>query len=228
MNKDELQTVRDLVDLRDRVLQKNRIAFSNRKAAAYLEGKSDNVKMFYSRWTQYFQDLENEADLDIKNATDELEIIQIMSSVRGVGPMLAAKVISMIDIQRATTISSLWKYAGYGVTDGVRDKPTKGLRLSYNKRLKATCYLVGTSFLKCCSPYRKIYDSAREYYEASRPEWTKAHQHNAAMRKMIKHWLAHLWLVWRELEGLPTESPYVVAYLKHEHVSKPEEYGWSH
>jgi hypothetical protein len=142
-----------------------------------------------------------------------------------VGDILAAKVISMIDIQRADTVSALWRYAGYGVVNGEREKPTKGEALHYNKRLKTTCYLIGSSFLRSNSPYRQIYDSSKEYYETNR-DWTKLHRHHAAMRKMIKVWLSHLWEVWRTLEGLPVRNIYAEDKLGHNHYISPQDYGW--
>ena len=140
--------------------------------------------------------------------------------------MLAAKVVCMIDIEKAGTVSALWKFAGYGVTNGKRDKPEKGKKLPYCARLKTACYLVGSSFLKSNSPYREIYDSTKAYYETNREEWPKGQRHNAAMRKMIKVWLQHLWVIWRNMEGLPTSGPYVMDKLRHEHYLPPEDFGW--
>lgn len=221
-------TLRALVDLRDRTLQKSRIAFGNRLSA--IERGADQVDnraaAIIERWTQRFTLLEQEADEDICNLVDDFPIIEQMTKVKGIGKLLAAKVASMIDIHRADTISALWRYAGYGVKEGERERPTKGEKLHYNSRLKTSCYLVGTSFLRSNSPYRQIYDSAREYYELNRSDWTKLHQHNAAMRKMIKVWLSHLWLRWRQIEGLPVNEPFSIEKLGHKHYMKPEEFGW--
>ena len=82
--------------------------------------------------------------------------------------------------------------------------------------------------MRCGSPYRSVYDSAREYYEQVHPEWTKAHRHSASIRKMIKVWLSHVWLVWRDMEHLPTGAPYVIAKLGHEHYYGPEQFGWKY
>ena len=41
------------------------------------------------------------------------------------------------------------------------------------------------------------------------------HVHMQAMRKMIKLILSHLWLVWREAEGLPITKPYAYDILGH-------------
>jgi hypothetical protein len=219
-------TLRALVDLRDRTIQKNRIAFSNR-ISAIERGTDTSDSDVIEKWLSRFQGLEDELDKDISKMVKGNELIERMTEIKGVGDILAAKVISMIDIREASTVSSLWRYSGYAVIGGAREKPTKGEKLHYNSRLKTTCYLIGQSFLRCNSPYRSVYDAAREYYEANRPDWTKGHQHNAALRKMIKVWLSHLWLVWRQMEGLETRPLYVHERLNHEHEYLPSEFGWS-
>jgi len=220
--------IRSLVDLRDKTLQKARIGMTNRIKA--VERGSDEMSPeqveILKIWTARFEELEKDVENQIKELAKDSYIIQQMTAVKGVGLVLAAKVSSMIDIRRADTVSALWRYAGYAVMDGKRERPVKGEKLHYNVRLKSACYLIGSSFLRSNSPYRRVYDSARDYYQANRPEWTKAHQHQAAMRKMIKTWLSHLWLVWRTAEGLPTRSLYVNDYLGHDHYYAPDEFGW--
>ena len=218
--------LRALVDLRN-MLQLNRIAFGNRLSA--IERGTDSgeaSKSIIERWVERFQGLEDEADDDIADLVDDMPIVDEMIKVKGIGKLLAAKLISMIDIKEADTVSALWRYCGYAVIDGERERPTKGEKLHYNARLKTTCYLVGTSFLRSASPYRSIYEDARVYYDANRPDWTKLHKHNAAMRKMIKVYLSHLWVVWRELEGLPVTALYVEEKLGHTHYRTPGEFGW--
>ena len=222
-------SIRPIVDLRDRTLQKSRIAFSNRIAA--VESGRDHMDAasmaVIEKWHIRFDELEAEADKDIAELVKDEPIIQILVNLRGIGPLLAAKLVSAIDIERAATVSALWRYAGYGLDkEGNRERPTKGEKLHYNTRLKTNCYLVGVSFLRSSSPYRRIYDEAKEYYAAERLDWTKAHVHNASLRKMIKVFLSHLWLVWRELEGLPTGDPYIIGKGAHSHYIGPEEFGW--
>jgi hypothetical protein len=221
--------LRALVDVRDRQVQKARIQFGNRVSALERgddDGQHTDQLSIAQRWAARFEELEAELDKDIKAAVQEYPIYELMVEVKGVGPMTAAKLISMIDITAAPHVSSLWRYAGYAVIDGERERPVKGEKLHYNKRLKTACYLLGGSFLKSNSPYRAVYDRAREKYALTKPDWTKAHQHQAAMRKMIKMYLSHLWVVWRELEGLPVTEPYVHAHLGHEHYYSPAEFGW--
>ncbi len=221
---------RALVDLRDRTIQKTRIQFSNRVSAAQRGDDNGTYSYIFQRWLEKFKELEKDLDESISDMADDIPIIERMVKVKGVGKTLAMKVAVMIDIERADTVSALWKYAGYGVTNGERDRPKVGEKLCYNKRLKSTCYLVASSFLKSNSPYRTIYDAAREQYEDKVDKdgkpWTKLHKYNAARRKMIKIWLSHLWVVWREMEGLPTNKPWVFDDNQHHRYITPEEMGW--
>lgn len=222
-------TLKALVDTRYRTVQKTRIGFHNRIVA--IEDGRDKadpmtVDMLH-KWESRFQEMEDELEQDIISIADDYPIIEHMIAVKGVSFLLAARVICHIDISRATTVSALWRYSGYGVTNGERDRPTKGQPLNYNKTLKTSVYNVGSSFLKAGGPYRAEYDAAREYYWANRPDWTKGHNHLASMRKMVKLWLSHLWDRWRRIEGLPTSEPYAHAKLAHEHIKTPAEYGWN-
>lgn len=246
------EILRPLVDLRDRTIQKNRIAFEQRLLA--IEQGRDTADPYtidmLERYREHFLKLEAEIDDDIERVADQLPIIKRMEKVRGVGLMLGAKIVSMIDIERARHVSSLWRFAGMAVSpvctecgqifsNGVKecpdcggeivhkaDRPRKGVKLSYNSRLKTYCWQVGTSFLRSGSPYRAIYDKAREYYDANREDWPKARKHRAAMRKMVKVFLQHLWVEWRTLEGLPVTQPYSHEKQGHNSYMSPAEFGW--
>lgn len=64
-------------------------------------------------------------------------------------------------------------------------------------------------------PVRK--EEWKKKYPSGKPYAPKAHRHNMAMRYMIKQFLADLWVVWRELEGLPVTKPYAEAKLGRAH-----------
>lgn len=223
------ETLRTLVDLRDRLIQKQRIAFGNRLAAAEKEDNvSEGTIQLLERWHERFDKLEKYLNEDIKRIVKDSDdpILDDMTSIKGIGPILALKIAAMVDISRAPTVSALWRYAGYAVIDGKGERPVKGQKLSYNKRLKIACRLAGESFLKSRSPYADVYYASKEYYKANRQDWTKYHIHNASLRRMIKLFLSHLWLQWRRREGLPISEPYVHARLGHEHNYKPAQFGW--
>jgi hypothetical protein len=63
----------------------------------------------------------------------------------GIGPVLAAGLAAHIDVTKADSISSLWKFAGQA--PGF-DRKIKGEKLSYNARLKTLCWKLGESFVK--------------------------------------------------------------------------------
>ncbi len=221
--------LRALVDLRDRQIQKTRIQFSNRLSA--LENDADNPsgskqQVIVERWLDVFTVLEKSLDKDIAIEVSSYPIFDEMSNIKGIGPILSAKIISMVDIKRANTVSALWRYAGHAVINGKHERPVKGEKLHYNKRLKTSLYLVAVSFLRSDSPYRSIYDKNKKRYQETKPDWTKDHVHNAANSKMIKLFLSHLWERWRILEGLPTRRAYVLEQLGHTTVYTPQDFGW--
>jgi hypothetical protein len=223
------ERLRILVDLYDRTIQKNRIAFGNRAAAIKRGDDQANADQLATieRWALRFTELEKDVLADIRELSKDMPIIDELVQLKGISFLLASKITCMIDIQRADTVSSLWRYAGYGVAeDGKRDRPIDGVKLVYNKRLKTTCYIVASQFLKANSPYRKVYDDAREFYGLNRLEWTKGHCHLASMRKMTKVWLSHLWERWRTIEGLPVRDLYVMEKEGHTSYLRADEFGW--
>jgi hypothetical protein len=225
----EYAALRALVDLRDRQLQKARIQFGNRLDAV-LRAADPAVQVqeeILRRYYEAFDELERLADRDIARLVATHPIYDELARVRGVGPGLAAKLLALIgDISWFDTVSKLWRFAGYAVIDGKAERLVRGERAHFSTRLKATCYLVGVSMLRSSSPYRVIYDHARARYAQTRPEWTPMHQHMAALRKMVKIFLSHLWERWRRRVGLPVRLEYVHEYLGHTTRYLPEEFGW--
>ena len=90
----------------------------------------------------------------------------------------------------------------------------------YDRQAKKLCYLIGVSFLRARSTYRAIYDEERTRLERERPNWSKGRQHLAALRKMEKLFLSHLWLRWAEATGVPLVRPYAYERLW-QHGSNP-------
>ena len=150
--------------------------------------------------------------------------------IKGIGPKMAAILISEIDPYKAETVSKIWQYAGMnsGMVPGKKkekdgsitvtgdmvrgDKPTSGYVLPYNKYLKmAVAGKIATQLMMAKNPkYTKIYEGAKNFYNTN-PKWkdaTKAHIHRAAIRKMIKQFLADYYAFVRPLYGLETRVPY--------------------
>lgn len=227
MSTQEGQLLRTLIDTRGTV-QKQRIAYKNRLKAID-QGRDESNKQTTERfehWATIYQDLEDDIDKEIVEICKDIYIVHEMSMVKGVNAITAAKVISMIDITRCETVSALWRYCGYGVVDGKAERMKKGEKLHYNKRLKTACYLVGVGLMRWNDKYSDIYYKSKEYYEENRPDWTKLHRHRAAFRKMVKVWIAHLWLQWRTIEGLNTRPLYSHEKQNHTHYHDGKDFGW--
>ncbi len=222
-----LESLAAMVGVRE-ICQIQRMAFNNRLKA--IERGDDEATeggiRFLRTWFERFELLETYASQDIARVSEGVEIVQHMISVKGLGPQLSAQLVSLIDITIPDTVSALWKYCGYGVTDGQADRRRKGEKISFNPKAKVVCYKISSSFIKTGSPYRREYDRIKLFYEANRDEWTKIHIHNASLRKMVKLFLSHFYQRWRELEGLPVRDPYPIEKLGHTSLSTPEEYGW--
>ncbi len=218
----EVRDMRELYNLRQSV-QRQRIRLSN-QLSAIERGDSPAQPELPTLFMERFDGIEKEIDGYIAQSISEHPAWPWLEKVKGIGPALAGRLLAPIDIERATSVSALWKYAGQGVTPaGERDKPVKGEKLSYNADLKSTCYLIATSFLRASSQYRRFYDAKKAYYQSNRPDWTPKRIDMAAKRFMVKMFLSHLWMVWREAEGLPVTLPYAHDQLGHVDYVGPSE-----
>ena len=160
-----------------------------------------------------------------------------LKNVSGIGEKMGGVIISSFDISKARYVSSLWRYAGLGVMpDGkgdskrtehlidreytYKDRETKKMitkikkSVVYNPWLKSKIvYGLGTSFLRQ-GPEKSIY--AKMYYDYknrldNHVNWkdaTKLHKHRAAIRYMVKRFLADLYVQWRTIEGLEVMPSY--------------------
>jgi hypothetical protein len=207
--------------------------------------KGDEVISSYTELVMVSEYIDVEqAEIDgfnrLKNVLVEFPIfVEFLEGVKGVGPRMAAVIISEIDIHRAEYPSSLWKYAGIDVgSDGAgrsrrkehlidveytdKDGNTDTRKsITFNPFLKTK--LVGVlagSFLKAGEgPYRTIYDDYKHRLENNdrHADKSKGHIHNMALRYMIKRFLVDLYNVWRPMEGLPVAPEYSEAKLGKKH-----------
>lgn len=148
----------------------------------------------------------------------------------------------------ARHISSLWKFAGFDVDEtGKAPRAERGKKSTFNKQLRTMSWRLATSlarakgkfyeyFLKEKERYRKRFlgDGYKIIPSEKLPTKEKkryepigvislGHLDNMAKRKMIKLFLACLFIVWRKAEGLPNERPYVIEHGEHEHLIDPWE-----
>jgi hypothetical protein len=201
--------------------------------------KEDGLISTFSEFSliQQYHDLidaEESALKQIKYAVREFPIYtQFLEDVKGVGPTMAAVIISGFDIHKAEYPSSLHKYAGLDVVNGAgrsrkkdhlvdqtyldaegKEQTKKGI--SFNPFLKTKLIgVLGPSFVKTNGVYRDIYDNYKNRI-ANMPaheEKTKAHRNNMAIRYTVKRFLVDLYVAWRKLEGLPVAEEYSKAKL---------------
>ena len=205
-------------------IQKTRIAMGNRKSAVERDVDEGPPPEAIIIAQGHMEQAEKVVAKEMLREVKDHPAWPWLEEVKGVSGVLGCKLLGLLDIHKARNVSSFWKFCGLAVTNGERDRPVKGETLSYSIRAKTVCYLIASSFLKCGSPFRDVYDDARVYYEANRPDWSKGRQHNAAMRKMEKVFLQCLWVYWREAEGLPVTKPYAHDKLGHEQLYKPEDF----
>jgi hypothetical protein len=103
----------------------------------------------------------------------------------GIGPIIAAGLAAHIDLAKAKTISSLWKFSGQAPG---ADRRTKGTKLSYNARLKVLMWKAGESFVKVSgkegATYGKFYTQFKS--EEIRRNDSGAYKEAAARELSVK------------------------------------------
>tara|TARA_R100001086_G_scaffold36169_1_gene16307 strand:+ start:55 stop:915 length:861 start_codon:yes stop_codon:yes gene_type:complete len=196
--------------------------------------KADGLISTFSEFSliQQYHDLvaAEEATLkQIKYAVKEFPIYtRFLEDVKGVGPTMAAVIISGFDITKAQYPSSLWKYAGLDVVNGdgrsrkkehlvdqtYTDKDGKVQTkkgISFNPFLKTKLIgVLGSSFVKTNGEYRDIYDNYKNRISnmPAHAEKSKGHLNNMAIRYTVKRFLVDLHRRWRTIEGLPVPTEY--------------------
>jgi len=242
--KGSMQSLSTLVDA-SLAVEKLRVAIQVRRSHLALQGRRDaETEELYRR----LKDLEDYVDGRVGELIQSHPAYPWFSRVKGVGKENIAKVVGLIDIQKAQTISSLWKFSGRAPENGKAPQRVRGEKLSYNSRLRTMTWRLGTSLLKAKGKFYKKYSQYKEAYyqrfENQRykivpasalpkdkngrryePEGiiSEGHIHNLALNKMIKLFEACLWLVWREAEGLPVRNPYAIDRLGHDSLINPWE-----
>lgn len=227
-------------------IEKLRVASEVRQSHLARQGKQDPETDELHRRVK---DLEDFVDGRVANLIKAHSAYHWFSRIKGIGKENIGKVIGLININMAEYVSSLWKFAGFSVEDGAAPKRRKGGgKLEYNSQLRSMCWRLGSSLLRARGKYYGYYLREKDkYYQRYEGQGVKivpatslpkdkngkryepddmiaeGHVHNRAMRKMIKLFLGHLWIVWREAEGLPVSKPYAIDQLGHNSYIDPWE-----
>jgi len=70
-------------------------------------------------------------DHTIAEAIENHPAFPWFSQVKGIGKENIAKVVGLVDISKATYVSSLWKFAGFAVDDGKAPRAKRGKKLEF-------------------------------------------------------------------------------------------------
>jgi len=184
--------------------------------------------------------IDAEAARHIKASNDPL--VKAAMNVTGVGPITVAGLQVYVDLEKARSASAMWSYVG--IDKPSHDRYTKGEAGGGNKTLRTMVWNMANSMAKnrqC--PYRAVYDQTKErlavsekmvktrntqghLVECAWKDTKPSHRHGAALRAVMKHFLADYWFVGRELAGLDTRPLYVEEKLGHTGIVRPRERGW--
>ena len=205
------------------------------RLSAIERGKSNYDAEWERRWLE-----DTRIDTLIANTLKEMAtwgemtgaIWPWLNDIKGIGPSLAAQLLAQIDdVGKFDTISKLWRFAGWAVIDGQAERNQRGEKSHYNAKLKSVCWLCIDSFIKQQTPgYIDIYYAEKERQRDLHPEKIKVngkcqfndgHIDNRARRKVAKIFLQHVWIKWREFEGLPISKPWVIDVAGHTNYVEP-------
>lgn len=154
---------RYLVDLYYQ-LQNYRLSAKNQIRAAQLEPNS-----LLAYFGNNFKSLENNVKSGLKTYVKQYSVGQWAMSVCGIGEVLAAGFLTLLDIRKAPVVQNFYSFAG--IAPGI--KWGKGERRPWCADLKTLCFKAGDCFVKFQNNpndfYGKIYVE-RKKYEISKNE----------------------------------------------------------
>ncbi|MDE1940632.1 MAG: transposase [Patescibacteria group bacterium] len=113
----------------------------------------------------------------------------------GLSTLGCATLIAYVDIERASTVRSFWKFCGLAVVDGKAEAKRRGVKNAYCGPVKKMLlWEVATALGK---KEKERLANYQAFYTSQHSEWTKEHVNMAARRRLVKSWAAKLWEQWR-------------------------------
>ena len=139
-------------------LQKLRIQQGNRAGSETIMLDSHDQK-FHDERSKTLAQLEKAELKNIERLCKTEKIYKWLRAQKGIGPTMCGVIMSEIDIERAETVSAVWKFTGLDVQNGKAPRPTKGQKLTYNAWLRTKVVGVAADCrIKAGSPWRQFYD----------------------------------------------------------------------
>jgi hypothetical protein len=237
------RSVRELVATYYR-LQDDRIALAAQSRELIKAQSPHELVEFLSNNLGY---METALKYPLERFAQSYEVGKWALSQYGIGPVITAGLIAHIDITKAPTAGSIWRYAGLDPTS----KWDKGQKRPFNAELKVLSWKIGQSFMKFSGRdqcfYGKLYlqdkqrrielnesgayaDRAKEILDSKNWKINKTSSHlkdgilppaqidAQARRFAVKIFLSHFHAVWYEAHhGKPAPRPYTIAHMDHVH-----------
>ncbi len=210
---------------------------------------SDFTELVLIHQYEMLEKQEREHFRHIGEALEDLPVFtDWLDAQRGIGPAMAAILVTSFDIHKAVRPSQFWAIAGLDVgPDGfarsrraahlvereykAKDGTIKTkMSTTFDPWLQSRMLgVLGGSFLRSDSPYRKYYDSYRHRIETDTSRrkgtlldkknaraagdtaddiWHPLRIHRASSRYMVKQFIADFWRAWRLIENLPVVPTY--------------------
>ena len=242
--KKQLEDIKTIMDGRNQV--RKLVNSCNNRLKAWERG----TDQLHEQTREWLEDQANEAskrldkiDRKVKKMIEKSDIPVAHSAlcVDGVGAITVAYMLVYIQIDKAPYCSSLWSYCGLDKASHKRYK--KGESGGGNKTLRTVLYTMAESQIRTRGAYRDVYDRTKAKLENSEKvtksrntqgkliecmwkDTKPSHRHGAAIRQIMKHFLADWWYVHRTLEGLETPDAYVIEKMGHKSWEYPQERGW--
>lgn len=226
------------------VLQENRMAFAAQ--ARELE-KTNSPHELVALMAHGLHQMEKSLKSPLQNFAEQTLAGQWALNQYGIGPVLAAGLSAHIDITKAPTAGSVWRYAGLDPT--IRWE--KGQKRPFNAELKTLCWKIGQSFMKFSGKeqcfYGQLYKQDKERRQAKNEAGdyadfaksileSKNFKQNETRRKLeagilsdgqidaqarrfaVKIFLSHYHAVaFQDCYDKPAPTPYIIAHGDHVH-----------
>lgn len=226
------------------VLQENRMAFA---AQARELAKEGNPHELMDLLTDGMHAMEKSLKSPLQQFAQADVAGAWAISQYGIGPVLAAGMVAYVDITKAPTAGSVWRYAGLDPTQTWE----KGQKRPFNAEFKVLCWKIGQSFMKFSGKeqcfYGQLYksDKARRVEKNNNGEYAdfaksilekknfKENQTKSvlksgklpdgqidaqARRFAVKIFLSHFHAVaYQAHHGRPAPRPYIIAHGDHVH-----------
>jgi hypothetical protein len=159
------QEVRYLVDSYYQIQEHRKATGNQCRSMRESEEPHEALKWFENN----ADSLENEIKKALDNYAKTNHMGQWAMKVIGIGPIIAAGLLSYIDIEKCPTVGHIWSFAGLNPDQ----KWEKGKLRPWNANLKTLCWKIGESFLKVCNNEKSVYGNlykVRKEYELAKNE----------------------------------------------------------